>query len=170
MLTQERLKEVLEYNTHTGEFTWKVAVAKRIKVGEVAGCHHRPGHPNSNGWKITVDKRTYCAHRLVWLYVHGRFPDNLIDHINGNNLDNRLVNLREATHSQNSQNFRQATKRSTTGLLGVRIHKYKGAIVSFWSSIRVDGELQYLGSFKTPEEAHEAYLEAKRKLHPYCTI
>ena len=96
ILTQERLKQLLTYDPETGLF-------KRFKrLGpktEIAGHVDTSGHR-----QIMLDTKLYMAHRLAWLYVYGYFPLNQIDHINRNPDDNRLVNLREATHSQNQQN------------------------------------------------------------------
>jgi hypothetical protein len=77
----------------------------------------------------------YKAHRLAWAFVHGGFPDQHIDHINGDPSDNRLCNLRVADRSLNMQNQRHARSDSATGLLGVSKNG------SGWrAEIRVDGK------------------------------
>jgi len=102
--------------------------------------------------------KRYLQHRLVWLYVHGRWPKDQIDHINGNRSDNRLCNLREATCSQNLMNAR-AHSHNTSGLKGACKHE-----PGYWSSvIRVNGKNKYLGRFKSPEEAHAVYASAAKK-------
>lgn len=98
-LTQTRLKELLFYNPETGNFTWLVRSADRIKIGQTAGCLDK-----TNGYiSIKVDKRRYTGHRLAYLYMTGEFPTE-IDHINRNRADNRWENLRNVPHSINMKN------------------------------------------------------------------
>ncbi len=159
-LTAALLREILHYDPETGEFRWRVKSAKRIKVGD------RTGRKNVNGYlEIGAFGRLYKAHRLAWLYVHGKWPDGVIDHMNGDNSDNRICNLRDVTLSVNMQNLRHARAGTKSGLLGVAAHKDK------WKAlIKANGKQLVLGRFDTPEAAHAAYVEAKRRLHPGCTI
>ena len=115
--------------------------------------------------RMRVDLIFYEEHRLVWLYHTERWPDEQIDHINGNPLDNRIENLRDVTRSVNMQNQRRATCKSKTGLLGVYPHRKK-----FAAGITVDGKIQHLGVFANAHEGHAVYLAAKRALHEGCTI
>ena len=85
-LTAERLREVLDYDPDTGVFTRKVRTASSVKVGDVAGSLNGKGYI-----RIRVDGRLYFAHRLAWLYVHGEWPVDQVDHINGIKNDNRIV-------------------------------------------------------------------------------
>lgn len=101
------------------------------------------------------------AHRLAWLYVHGRWPDGLIDHKNGDRADNRFDNLRDVAHRVNMQNLRKAFVSSKTGLLGASPLK-DGRFGAF---IKRDGKSKNLGTFDTPELAHAAYVAAKRVIH-----
>jgi len=93
VLTQEKLKELLAYDSETGLFKWCVRVGKRIHVGSIAG------HLDEiSGYiRITVQGKIYQAHRLAWLYVHGYFPETDVGHINKVRHDNRIENLREAS-------------------------------------------------------------------------
>jgi hypothetical protein len=59
---------------------------------------------------IRVIYKSYLAHRLAWLYVHGEWPENLIDHINNNRSDNRICNLRKATKTENNRNTLRGSK------------------------------------------------------------
>ncbi len=108
-------------------------------------------------------------HRVVWEQAHGPIPAGMhIDHINGVKSDNRLENLRLATPTQNCQNRRVAqSNNASTGLLGAYLNKKTGR---YYSRIHVDGKSRSLGYFGTAEEAHAAYVTAKRELHPFCTI
>ena len=114
---------------------------------------------------ISIDGRKHLAHRLAWLYVNGYCPPGDIDHINGDRAANRISNLRLATRSENLQNQSKAQKHNKTGLLGVSHRRGK-----FRAQIRVDGKKMHIGTFPTPEEAHTAYLEAKRQFHPFGTL
>jgi len=173
-LTQDRLKELLNYDSDTGVFTWRIARKGSGRlVGDVAGC--LAPHSNGVGGKartrdlvlIGIDYKLYRAHRLAWFYVHGSWP-NKIDHINGDPTDNRIVNLRDVTSQINSQNIRKSQPYNSTGMLGVAVDKSRNC---FKSEIRLpDGKKKFLGRFKTAEEAHNAYVYAKRIYHEGCTI
>lgn len=156
MLTQERLKEILHYNPETGDFTNRINRGTRAKAGEVAGGIDLEGY-----LKIKIDGRPYKSHRLAWLYICGEMPPEHIDHINGVRTDNRMVNLRPATNSENQRN-RGAPKNSTTGVKGVswcqRDRRYRARINTY-------GKCKYLGLFGTAEEAATAYAEAAKRFH-----
>jgi hypothetical protein len=147
MLTQERLKELLTYNPDTGEFRWSITPRSGVRAGAVAGNH------GDGCWRIRIDRVAYKAHRLAWLYVHGRWPGSEIDHVNGNPIDNRLCNLREAAHDQNLGNCKRRAD-NTSGRKGVARSSAKS---ERW---RAHFRGQYLGSFATKEEAHAAYQQA----------
>src|SRR5690348_8622850 len=110
-LTQERLRECLSYEPRMGDFTWHKSRC-RVKVGDMAGTPHPDGYV-----QINIGGRLYLAHRLVWLHVYGEWPIAYLDHINGVRDDNRLINLRPATHSQNKANSR-CRRDSRSGLKG----------------------------------------------------
>lgn len=160
-LTAARLRELLHYNPGTGEFTRLVQTCGRALVGDIAGTDHVRGYR-----RIRVENVSHMAHRLAWLHVHGEWPAGLIDHIDGNPGNNRIGNLRVVNSSLNQQNQRKAhSHNNKSGLLGVQANNNK------WSAnIRVNGKRIYLGTFPTAEEAHAAYLEAKRRMHATCTI
>lgn len=154
MITQTELKELLHYDLNTGLFT-------RIGKGR-----HKCGTIKPNGYlAIHIKCKYYLAHRLAWLYVHGGFPEGDLDHINADRSDNRIKNLREATKHINNQNRHTANKNNRTGLLGVCAHRDK-----FRATIKIGGKCVFLGYFVTPEEAHAAYVSAKRKHHAGCTL
>jgi AP2 domain. len=113
---------------------------------------------------IGLMKAHFLAHRLAWFWVHGEWPPLLIDHLNGVRDDNRIANLRQADRRLNMENRRRESY-NVTGLLGVKPNG-KG----FSARIGVRGVEHHLGTFKTPEEAHAVYVEAKRRLHEGCTI
>lgn len=116
-LTQERLKEILHYNSDTGVFTRLVSSTNRVKVGDMAGSLKKDGYLT-----ITIKTDAYLAHRLAWLYIYGYFPEYGIDHINRNPSDNRIINLREVSQTCNTRNCGNR-KHNTSGVKGVGWHK-----------------------------------------------
>jgi len=159
-ITLERLQEILHYCPETGLFTRRTRTNASKPIGGVTGCI-----ANNRYVVINVGNKVYLAHRLAWFYMTGAWPEDQIDHINGIRHDNRWENLREATRSLNCQNQRKATRTNKLGVLGVCKVKNR-----YLAQIRVGRRNINLGSFSSPEEAHAAYLEAKRKLHDGCTI
>lgn len=160
-ITVERLRELFHYEPATGLFTRKVAVCN-VKAGKTTGSINTKGHLG-----FRVDKRMCLAHRMAWLYVHGKLPTGQIDHINGVRTDNRLANLRDVSASVNAQNLHSARADNKTGLLGVC---WKASSRKYVAQIQVDGRVRHLGLFSDPNAAHQAYLDAKRAQHPGCTI
>lgn len=165
MVTQQELKELLNYDELTGDFIWIKSSAKRTDlVGKLAGSKSiRDGYI-----RIFIKGKSYLAHRLAWLYRIGQFNKIDIDHINGNRSDNRICNLREATRSINLQNLKKAKSDNlSSGFLGVCFDKKIG---KYRSAITLDGNRKHLGYFETAQKAHEAYLNEKRIIHAGCTI
>lgn len=151
-LTQERLKQVLEYDPATGFFR---RFGKKGLLRGVAGTLDV-----SNGYvKIMVDHVIYRAHRLAFLYMEGVFPPNDVDHRNRKKSDNRWSNLRHATPSQNAAN-KPLPKR--TVFLKADIDDSQGC---YSTSITVMGECFSLGSFNTIEEARAAHYAAARLMY-----
>ena len=161
MITQSELKQVLHYDPDTGIFTWLVNKSRAIKAGTVAGNLNQ-----KNYCRIKINGQEYLAHRLAWLYMYGVMPKDGIDHINNIKTDNRITNLREATHSQNMRN-RLKTVRNRTGFKGVgfnkRAKKFKATIT--YNKIQI--HLGYFNDAKSASLAYEAY---GKKLHGefYC--
>ena len=151
-LSADRLKELLSYEPSSGRFFWLASPNNRIRVGQEAGALSAEGY-----LQISVDGRRYSAHRLAWLAHYGRWPDQSIDHIDGDKTNNRINNLRDVCQSQNMQNLRSANRDSRTGILGVT------KVGTRWKAqMGVDGKQVFLGLYQTPEEAHTAYVAAKR--------
>lgn len=139
-----RLREILNYDSESGIFTWKVKPNRRIKIGQVAGRQSRDGYI-----RIRVDRTLYLAHRLAWLYHYGTFPEQEIDHINRNKLDNSIGNLRDVCRSTNNRN-KDTQSNNSSGVAGVSFDKKRNR----WrANIGVDGKVVSLGYFV---EFHEA--------------
>jgi hypothetical protein len=149
-LTAEELRERLDYNPDTGEFTTRPRKISRVlrfgKTRMPAAVIDLKG--KDGVW------RHYYAHRLAWLWKTGEWPNAEIDHINGDSTDNRWSNLREATHTQNNRN-KDFAKRKKSGLVGANFHKAS----RLW---RATLRRETIGYYKTEEEAHEAYERAAR--------
>jgi hypothetical protein len=161
MLTQERLKEFLNYSPLTGVFTWAKS-RPHCRIGDEAGTVCRNGYI-----KICLQYKSYLSHRLAWLYVHGTWPIGEIDHKNHKRSDNRINNLRDVSGTKNQENRISAHKNNSTGYLGVSMSKCGKR---FRALIVVDKKQVRLGTYGTPQEAHLKYLEAKRKSHAGCMI
>ena len=157
-LTAERLREVLSYDPDTGEFRRKVRTSNRIKAGEISGSEDGSGYK-----RIRVDGRKYKAHRLAWLYVHGRWPEKQLDHENNIRSDNRIKNLREATNAQNAQN-QAARCTNNSGHTGVAWCKK----ASKWRAyINAESGRVNLGSFGKIEDAIAARRAGKAVFHTF---
>jgi len=157
MITADQLRELLDYDPETGIFEWRAS-------GRGRRLDRSAGRIGTQGYRVIfVDRNEQGAHRLAWLYVHGEWPAREVDHINGVRDDNRIANLRDVSHSENQHNRHGAPRNNTTGFVGVTYIPEKRKYVA---GIKVGGRRRHLGLFKTPEEAHAAYLEAKKQHHP----
>jgi hypothetical protein len=162
MITYERASELLEYNPDTGDLRW-MECRGPAKAGQIAGAIARRGLDRGRmpfARILKIDGKSYQAHRIAWLLYTKTHPTTLIDHINRDPLDNRICNLRLATHSQNAMN-RVASKDCKSGLKGVHCNKWGRWI----ASAKRHGVRYYLGSFETPEEAYLAYCRKAKELH-----
>ena len=151
MLTQARLKQLLEYDPETGDFWWKEGRQK----GQYAGSHTGKGY-----LQIQLEGRKYFAHVLAWFYVIGQCSECQIDHINGIRDDNRWKNLREATGNQNQHNSKLRSD-NTSGYKGVTWRKYRN---KYRARIKFYGKNLLLGYFSSPEDAARAYDAKAREL------
>jgi hypothetical protein len=166
-LTQRVLKELVAYDPSTGDFVWKIRADEHFKT-----------YASKNKWNatypgavagtsvITIDGKWYrniqvqgekCrAHRLAWFYVHGYWP-NVIDHVNGTGLDNRLCNLRDVSPSENMRNMRRtkANRSGTTGVCGDTTRK------KWMATITAGGKNMYLGRYDHISEAENARKKAE---------
>jgi hypothetical protein len=156
MITQIELKQVLDYDPITGLFTWKIANSRRVKVGAVAGCLKVHGYIS-----IDINNKRYYAHRLAFLYMTGKFPENKIDHINIIRNDNRWENLREANNNQNAHNSSRPSH-NTSGFKGVSKNKATGR---YEAHIKINNKKKFLGLYDTVEEAFNQRNRAALNLH-----
>ena len=145
-LTAEAVRAALHYDPATGVFT------RRVFNGRKTGSITPLGYT-----RIVVNGFGYGAHRLAFLYVHGRWPTHHLDHINCDPADNRISNLREASNIQNRANARPEKGRL---LKGVTLCKGR-----WQAQIKHLGQNHYLGRFDTAEEANAAYAAKAAEFH-----
>ena len=158
VLSAEDLRSLMEYAPETGQFIWLKRTALSFdNCGHVAG-----GRPNDTGYvKISIGRKLYAAHRLAWLWVYGEWPLGDLDHINRDKADNRILNLRLASNSQNQANS-PAQRNNKGGIKGV---SWLAGRRKWKAHIGVNRRLVHLGVFDTAEAASAAYLAAAKKYY-----
>jgi hypothetical protein len=153
LLSKEYLHELFEYRD--GKLFWKICKAKRIKVGQEAGCHKEKGYFHAG-----IDGTNYLIHRLVFCWHNGFMPE-FIDHIDGNPSNNKIENLRIATRSQNNCNSK-IQKNNKSGVRGVAwIEARKRWVVN----CQVNKKAKQIGYFKDFELAELVAKEAQSLFH-----
>lgn len=158
VLTAEQLRAALAYDPATGIFTRRTKWGSQ-QVGDTPGCKSPQGY-----WQIGVNSKTYPAHRLAWLHVHGEWPEGDIDHINRDRSDNRLENLRAVNRSENLHN---SPNRKKSGVKGVSLvsPSWQKRTKNIWrASIMINYKRYYLGAYATFEEAVKARKQAELEL------
>lgn len=163
-MDKNKILKQLVYNKHTGKFYWALTKNQNAIKGEEAGCIQKNGYI-----AIGISGKKYYAHRLAWLFITGDWPINHIDHLDGDRTNNKWVNLRDVSQKINNQNIRKPMSRSAVPLLGV-FKTCSGEKKPYRAMININNKSKYLGTFDTAEEAHLAYLKAKRKYHEGCTL
>lgn len=156
-ISQEKLKKILSYNKDTGIFRWNLNSSKNVEIGDIAGMLNKCGYI-----LIGIDGRTFLAHRLAIIYVHGDCIDDYeVDHINNVRHDNRICNLRLATPSENQFN-RGIQRNNTSGIKGVT---WSNSRKKWMARCSVRGKNHYLGRYDDVKLAEKAVVEFRRKAH-----
>ena len=150
-LTAERIRELFDYDKESGVLTRSITTGSKSQAGDVVGWENSRGYLN-----VSIDRKKYKLHRVIWVHVYGYWPDATIDHINMVKTDNRLENLRLATKQENSWNIGKH-KRNASGYKGVQLRKDANR---WQATIGVGRKNKYLGLFATPELAYQAYCKA----------
>lgn len=135
MVTQDLIKSLLDYNPETGIFTWKHRPREMFNNDTVFNCWNGKWAGKQAGTKHKSLKRFYLRskigvefvflHHAAWILTHGKMPDGVIDHENGNSLDNRISNLRDVPQGVNCRN-RKMNCNNTSGVNGVSWYKRSG--------------------------------------------
>ena len=146
MLTKKQLKQVLHYNPDTGIFTWLIKISG-VKPGDIAGTKRK--HDGKTYILISINGKKYRAHRLAFLYMIGRFPIELVDHEDGDGINNKWNNIRETDPVNNNRNMRLRVD-NTSGVPGVYWNKKDKR----WQvSIKVGEDRGYIGQYADYFEA-----------------
>lgn len=152
-MVDPEIKDCIDYNQHTGIFTWKMRVAGK-SPGDEAGFMTKQYR------SVHFRGQYFAAHRLAFWFMTGSLPVGTVDHINGNPTDNRFSNLREVTLSENSQNRKRG--KNVSGVMGVVWNKTRQ---KWQAQIGLNRKNIYLGIFETIDEAAVVYAAAKLKMH-----
>lgn len=151
------LRKILSYDPVSGKIHWKVREDRELSWNR-KNAGREAGAKKSNGYlELKINGTNYKAHRVAWALHFGEFPKMFLDHKDRNRSNNSIENLREATPSQNATNIHRTDGKYPRGVSKV------GA--KFFSQIQYRGKREYLGIFKTLEEASEAYLTRAKVLH-----
>jgi len=155
-MTPEDVQRIFYYDPETGLLFWR-----ERKQGRTFGSVGRKDKDGYLFFKMNKHKDRFCVHRVAWAYVHRKWPDDQIDHINGNKSDNRLCNLREANTAENMRNVGRQSH-NTSGLKGVSWHKLRN---KWRADIKVNQKQKFLGLFECPAAASFKYQIAAESYH-----
>lgn len=163
--------KIFSYNAETGDLIWKAREADQINpvnlktwntkyAGKAAG-KIEVQNGRIQQLRVCYSGKFYMAHRIIWSMMKGIIPEGmLIDHIDGNPLNNRLDNLRLATRLENNRN-RKRKSNSTHDLKGISFDKSRKK--GWKAEIVISGKKKTIGRFLTKEEAHAAYCQEAEK-------
>lgn len=147
-MTPEKLRELIEYDPLTGSMKWKPRESKRWN-SNFAG---KPALSNLSYEGYLTGRmlgKNYKGHRVAWAIHYGEWPSGLIDHINGNPSDNRIINLRVVTAAENVQNLK-ISKRNTSGEQGISWFARDG---KWWVKIQKDRRAIHIGFYDEMRDA-----------------
>lgn len=154
------VRDALDYDQETGVMVWRsISPYHKGKIGAEAGTV-TPSNRDKCYHNITICGRKYKRSRLAFAWMTGRWPEHQIDHINGNSLDDRWSNLREATPLQNAWNHKRRAKKSALPM-GVRSNPSG----RYSARLAVDKRMIQIGTFDTIEDAERAYAEARERYY-----
>ena len=153
-MDKEYVRYLFDYDASEGKLKWKNHLTKSNRNGQYAGSINGKGY-----YCVTINKKSFRIHRLIWLYHKGFLPD-IIDHKDLNKLNNRIENLREATIQQNNAN--KSGLGSNTGFKGIRWVQSRKKYKVYITHNHVN---YYLGLFTNLDEAVEAHRKKNLELN-----
>jgi hypothetical protein len=152
-LSYEEVARLLEYDELTGLLYWRVNKGT-ARAGAVAGCVRSDAYR-----RVRINGVEFKAHRIIWLLVHRRWPADQLDHIDGNQTNNRIANLREVSSTENGRN-QKLPRNNTSRVVGVTWYKPLAKWVAY---ITVNGRTIHLGYYRYKTSAIVARRKAERK-------
>ncbi len=157
-LTQAELKSIIFYCPNRGKFLWLSGQRKGSIAGSISSSSGKPY------LYIKIRKKRYQLHRVAHLYMTGRHPENVIDHIDGNSVNNIWSNLRDVTHKENARN-QKLHNSNKSGVCGVSFYKKNN---KYRSDICINGKTKHLGYFDNLFDAACSRISAQNKngFHP----
>lgn len=159
MIDYELIRKLFHYDEQTGVFK---RIGRLKSNGEISKCDFVGKATSTHGYlQYTVKDKTYDVHRLIFLYVYGKFPDCDIDHIDGNRLNNKLSNLRAVSRTENLRNVGRKSRQSKSGHLGVGLNNTTGKYRVWISNLFFDGflTLEDAISFRKAKELELGFSE-----------
>lgn len=147
----DRISERISYDSVTGEFSYKYGGYKGVKTGE------KPGAKGT----ITIDRKVYRTGVIAWFLHYKEYPSGDIVHINKNESDHRIDNLRHAERSEACANAKMRSNNSS-GYVGV---SYKSDKSLYRADIMKNGKAYFLGYYKTAEQAARVRSRAAIRLN-----
>ena len=156
---RELLEHTFTFDLENGKLFWKNVSKYHSKLNGFEAGNVVATRNNKQYWVIKFNNKIYKRGRLIYFYVYGKFPNPCVDHINGNSLDDRPINLREVTVTQNSWNHK-GRKKSNDLPMGIRKNHNK-----YVARIAVNKKQITIGSFNTVEEAEKQYINYRKKYY-----
>ena len=160
MIRQKELHEIAVKEKDTGYFTRVTRPCNSVKIGDKIGYLKRC-RSGLTYLSMEYKKKQYLVHRLAFLYMTGEFPDGDIDHIDGNGLNNRWVNLRVVDAEENGRN-RKLNANNESGYCGVSYFKQTN---KWRAAISIGKKKKHLGYFDTFEEAKDVRIKAEKEFN-----
>jgi len=144
VIDQETVKKLFHYDAESGMLIWRFGNGRNVKPWQEVKAK------NGNGYYTAkIHGKSYLAHRLAWLYVHGSFPNKYIDHKNRIRNDNRLCNLRDVNTTDNAQNI-SLPNHNKSGYIGVSWIKSHNCWTVY---VKVNKKNKWLGYYKNLDDA-----------------